>query len=283
MHIVTTVAVLDKQISAWRKDRQRIAFVPTMGNLHAGHLALVKHAKKCGDKVVVSIFVNSLQFDRDEDLRTYPRTPEQDLLALEKEQVDIAFMPEHEEIYAEQYKVDLTGFNSPLLTQLCGSYRPGFFEGIIEVVSRLFTIVKPQTVVFGEKDYQQLIIVKQLVEYLQLPIQVEQVPTQREASGLALSSRNAYLNETERKQAAVLYKTLLALKEQIEEGAMPLQDIETMGIENLKQAGFRPDYIAIRDGFSMGEASYSTEFIVILAAAWLGNARLIDNVLLPAR
>lgn len=281
MQIVTTVAALSKQISAWKEDKQRIAFVPTMGNLHAGHLALVKHAMKCGDKTVVSIFVNALQFDRDEDLQAYPRTPEQDLLALKKEKVDIIFMPEHKEIYADEHKVDLVSFNNPLLTQLCGSFRPGFFEGIVEVVSRFFKIVQPDVVVFGEKDYQQLIIIKHLVAYLALPIEIEQVPTYREVDGLALSSRNAYLDDAERRQACELYKILLALKEQIEKGAEPFLNIEAMGIQRLKQAGFRPDYVAIRDGLNMAQASYATEFIVILAAAWLGKARLIDNILLP--
>jgi len=282
MLTVTKVAALREQVTAWKNDNQRIAFVPTMGNLHAGHLALVKHARKGADKVVVSIFVNALQFDRDDDLQAYPRTPKQDLLSLQEESADVVFMPEHEEIYANEYKVDLTGFNHPLLTQLCGSFRPGFFEGIVEVVSHLFNIVKPHTVVFGEKDYQQLIIIKDLIEYLALPIQLEQVPTQREISGLALSSRNAYLNKGERKQAAELYKVLLDLKKQLEAGEKSFQEIEAMGMERLKQAGFRADYMAIRDGANLEQADYDAESIVILVAAWLGNARLIDNVLLPA-
>lgn len=281
MQTVTTVAALRKQISVWKKDSQQIVFVPTMGNLHAGHLALVKHARKHGDKVVVSIFVNALQFDKEDDLISYPRTPEQDLLALQNESVDMVLMPEHKEVYADEYKVDLSDFSEPLVTQLCGLYRPGFFEGIVKVVSRLLNIVEPDKVVFGEKDYQQLIIIKRLIEKLALPIQVLQVPTHREASGLALSSRNAYLSKEEHEKASGLYKTLLDVKKQLEVGEKMLCDIEKMAMERLEFLGFRPDYIAIRDGDTLGEASYTTEFIVILAAAWLGSARLIDNILLP--
>ncbi|MEJ2116270.1 MAG: pantoate--beta-alanine ligase, partial [Gammaproteobacteria bacterium] len=198
MQTVTTVAELRQQIDTWKNQGNTIVFVPTMGNLHAGHLALVKHAHNCGDKVVCSIFVNALQFDRSEDLKAYPRTPEQDLAALRSKNVDLVFMPEHNDVYSEEQKSPLDIPKYPLNEQLCGKYRPGFFDGIVEVVARHFNIVTPDVAVFGEKDYQQLIIIKQLVEDMGYPIQIEQVPTKREEDGLAYSSRNSYLNPKQR-------------------------------------------------------------------------------------
>ena len=180
MLIVHSVAELRQQIELWKSQGEKIVFVPTMGNLHVGHLALVQHAHQCGDKVVCSIFVNALQFDRDDDLKAYPRTPEQDLAALKNENVDLVFMPEHEEIYAEENKPKKIIPKHPLNQELCGEYRPGFFDGIVEVVARLFYMVTPNVAVFGEKDYQQLVIIKLLVADLELPIKIESVATQRE-------------------------------------------------------------------------------------------------------
>jgi len=283
MQTVTTVAELRQQISTWKSQGKKIVLVPTMGNLHAGHLTLMQHAYHCGDKVVCSVFVNALQFDRSEDLKSYPRTPEQDLAALQDEKVDLVFMPEHDEVYAEEHRpqndIPKHSFNQ----QLCGEHRPGFFDGIVEVVARLFHIIRPDVAVFGEKDYQQLIIIKRLVQDMGLPIEIEHVPTQREEDGLAYSSRNSYLNTEERAKARHIYATLLAVKTQIESGSNDYVAIEKQAMDRLSQAGFRPDYVAIRDAIDLGQASYDTEFIVVLVSAWLGEARLIDNILLQMR
>lgn len=278
MQTVATVAALRQCIRVWKQDDKKIAFVPTMGNLHRGHLALVEHAKSRAGKVVCSIFVNTLQFDNEEDLRAYPRTPQRDVQALRKADVDLVFMPEHEEIYGRETVIDIP--ENPLRQQLCGKFRPGFFDGVVAVVARLFHVVTPDIAVFGEKDYQQLVIIKQLVRDSMLPIQIEQVAVQREADGLAYSSRNVYLTTAERQQAPRLYAVLTGLKEQIRSGSRQFDSLEKQGMEQLKAKGFRPDYVAIRDGGNLEVPHRDAEFIVILAAAWLGKARLIDNVLL---
>ena len=278
MQTVATVTALRKCVRTWKQDDEKIAFVPTMGNLHRGHLALIDHAKTCAGKVVCSIFVNTLQFDNEEDLRAYPRTPQRDIQALRKAGVDLVFMPGHEEIYGRETVVDIP--ENPLRQQLCGKFRPGFFDGVVAAVARLFHVVTPDIAVFGEKDYQQLVIIKQLVRDSVLPIQVEQVAVQREADGLAYSSRNVYLTATERRQAPRLYAVLTGLKEQIRSGNRQFDFLEKQGMEQLKAEGFHPDYVAIRDGSNLEIPHRDAAFIAILAAAWLGKARLIDNVLL---
>ncbi len=283
MRVVKTVAELRQQVKVWKSEHEKIVFVPTMGNLHAGHLALIKHAHTFGDKIVCSIFVNALQFERDEDLQTYPRTPEQDIEALESEDVDLVFMPEHDEVYAEKHKPKNVIPKHPINQELCGEYRPGFFDGIVEVVARLFDMVTPDVAVFGEKDYQQLVIIKLLVEDLSLPIKIESVATQREEDGLAYSSRNAYLNPQERTKARHLHAALMHVKTQIESGFKNFEALEQQAMGQLSLAGFQPDYVAIRDAVDLGNPAYATDSIVILGAAWLGKARLIDNLLLQMR
>ena len=279
MQTVTTVAALRRQVSLWQASEERIVLVPTMGNLHAGHLALVSRARTCGTKVVCSIFVNSLQFDREEDLATYPRTPHEDLDALQHACTDLVFMPEHDEVYSEQYQVDRNIPENPLCRELCGSYRPGFFEGVVEVVTRLFHMVRPDVAVFGEKDYQQLLIIKQLVRDLGLDMHIEQVPTQREEDGLACSSRNAYLDPEQRALAPRLYAELVSIGQQIRSGVHTYTLLEAQAAHRLDQAGFRPEYVSIRDGNTLEVAQQESGFIAVLAAAWLGKARLIDNLL----
>ena len=280
MQVIKTVFELKHQVEQWKSEGCNIVFVPTMGNLHAGHLQLVKHAHHYGEKIICSIFVNALQFDREEDLQTYPRTPEEDLAELEKENVDLVFMPEHEEVYAEKHKPKIPIIKHPLNQELCGVYRPGFFDGIVEVVARLFAMVEPDAAVFGEKDYQQLIIIKQLVKDLDMKIEIVSVPTQREHDGLAYSSRNAYLDDQQRQKANHLYDALQRVKTQIESGFLDYHALENQAMGQLALAGFKPDYVAIRDASDLGDPAYATDFIVILGAAWLGKARLIDNVLL---
>jgi len=279
MQVVNTVAELQQQVNIWKDQGNKIVLVPTMGNLHTGHLTLMNYAQNCGDKVVCSIFVNALQFDRSEDLQAYPRTPEQDLAALQDENVDLVFMPAHEEVYAEEHKPKQDIPKHALNEQLCGKYRPGFFDGIVEVVARLFHIVNPDVAVFGEKDYQQLIIIKHLVQDMGFPILIESVATQREEDGLAYSSRNSYLSSNERAQAKQIYETLLEVKTQIEAGSSEFEALEKRAVEQLSMAGFRPDYVAVRDASDLQPATYNTDFIVVLVAAWLGKTRLIDNVL----
>lgn len=283
MLVVNTVAELRQHVAVWKAQGEKVVLVPTMGNLHVGHLTLMKHAHTCGDKVVCSIFVNALQFDRKEDLQTYPRTPQQDLAALQKEKVDLVFMPEHQEVYAEEHTPQKNIPKHPLIEELCGEYRPGFFDGIVEVVARLFHMVNPDVAVFGEKDYQQLTIIKHLVKDMGFPIQIESVPTQREEDGLAYSSRNSYLNLQERAQAKLIYATLLDVKTQIAAGAGDFKVLEEQAVQRLSEAGFRPDYVAFRDANDMQPASYATDSIVVLVAAWLGKTRLIDNILLQMR
>lgn len=280
MQTISTVVELRRQVSKWKENNEKIIFVPTMGNLHAGHIALIDYAKSCSGKVICSIFVNALQFDREEDLNAYPRTLQQDLVALQDADVDAVFTPDHDEIYSKKNELSKELPKIPLNQELCGKYRPGFFDGIVEVVARLFNIVTPDTAVFGEKDYQQLVIIKQLVTELALPIQIKQVETQREEDGLAYSSRNSYLNDSDRKRAPILYKELMKLKNLIEEGSRDFNDLEIQAMKALQEAGFRPDYVTIRSGQDLSIPSYDTEFIAVLAAAWLGDARLIDNVLL---
>lgn len=280
MQTVTTVAALRQQITAWKLNSEKIIFVPTMGNLHAGHLALINHAKTLSGKVICSIFVNALQFDRDEDLQAYPRTPQQDLAALQNAKVDLVFMPVHQEIYPKHNQIRIDVPYNPLSRQLCGKFRPGFFDGIVNVVTRLFHLVTPDVAIFGEKDYQQLIIIRQLVQDLGLQIKIEQVPTQRDADGLAFSSRNSYLTQAERMLASQLYAMLDDLKNQIEDGNRDFEALEKYGMEQLTKAEFRPDYVAIRNAENLELPRYDTDYIVILAAAWLGKARLIDNILI---
>ncbi len=282
MQTVFTVAELRQQISIWKNQNENVLLVPTMGNLHEGHLALIKHAHTFEGKIVCSIFVNALQFEREKDLQAYPRTPDQDLVALKANNVDLVFMPTHEEMYSNDQKnnVDSQQFEHELMNQMCGEFRPGFFQGIVEAVTRLFAFVMPNYAIFGEKDYQQLIIIKELVHHLDLPITIESIPTQREPDGLAFSSRNAYLSAEHRSIAPKLFAELEATKHQILSGNRDFEALQKQATEHLIEAGFRPDYVEIRAGKDLAEIQYDTDFITILAAAWLGDARLIDNVLL---
>jgi len=202
---------------------------------------------------------------------------------LQGENIDLVFMPEHKEVYSEEHKPDKTIPKHPLNEELCGVYRPGFFDGIVEVVARLFHLVMPDVAVFGEKDYQQLTIIKLLVKDLRLDIQIESVATQREADGLAYSSRNYYLSSQQRAKAKQLYACLQDIEVKVEAGSRDFEILEKNALQQLSVAGFRPDYVAIRDANDLQPATYNTDLIVVLAAAWLGKARLIDNILLQMR
>ena len=278
METLTTTTSLRECIRAQRAQGRRIGFVPTMGNLHAGHLQLVRQATTLADYVVVSIFVNPMQFGPGEDFATYPRTFDADKAALQAEGVDLLFMPEVREIYTDDLeqvtRVEVPGFEG----DLCGRFRPGFFTGIATVVTGLFNRVQPDIAVFGEKDYQQLVMIKRLVRDLCMPVEVHGVETVREADGLAMSSRNGYLDAAERAGAAQLYQVLGEVKAGLEAGGRDFAALEQQAMERLLDAGFKPDYVSIREQDSLRVPGPGSSQLVVLAAATLGTTRLIDNI-----
>ena len=272
------IAAMQACLSGWRQDGERIALVPTMGNLHAGHLALVTQAKQLADRVVVSIFVNPMQFDRKEDLDAYPQTLEKDAELLKAQGVDLLFAPEASIIYPESLET-ATQIYVPVITErLEGASRSGHFTGVATIVCKLFNMVQPEIAVFGEKDYQQLLVIRKMVADLDISVQIESVPTVREKDGLAMSSRNGYLTQAERAIAPQLYKTLQFMQTEISANNANMAEIESNGIELLRKAGFKPDYLEVCQSDSLQPATPEDTSLVILAAAWLGKARLIDNL-----
>ena len=265
-------------ISEWRRAGDEVALVPTMGNLHSGHLHLINVARAHADRVVVSIFVNPTQFGEDEDYEKYPRTIEKDKLQLKRVKTDALFMPDVDTIYP--FGTDsATSVTVPVLTEeFCGSFRPGHFDGVTTVVSRLFSLVQPEVAVFGEKDYQQLLVVQRLVEDLSLPIKIISAETQRESDGLAISSRNQYLSEAERKKAPELYAVLQSMRNEILNDADDYAELEENAVFDLERIGFAPEYISIRRADDLGEPEPGDRKLVILAAVYLGETRLIDNI-----
>lgn len=278
MHI-TTIQTLRELTKSWREKNQRIALVPTMGNLHEGHLTLVKKAQELADHVIVSIFVNPLQFGPLEDFSHYPRTLEEDISKLATLRVDAVFAPYTTEIYPEGASSKTRVIVSDLSDDLCGKTRPGHFEGVATVVAKLFHIVEPHIALFGQKDFQQLMIIQKMVQDLNFPLEIFSVPTVRETDGLALSSRNQYLNETQRKIAPKLYETLLWAKEQIKSGNNDYEKLCDAVTKKLLAHGFEKiDYIAVREKDSLQLPLKSQQDdLIILAAAFLGKTRLIDN------
>lgn len=261
----------------WRGDA-RLAFVPTMGNLHEGHLQLVRKAHNLGDVVVVSIFVNPLQFGRGEDLDAYPRSLTADREKLFAEGVNYLYTPGVEDIYPESLDVQTIVRVPNLSETLCGSSRPGHFDGVSTVVSKLFNIVRPDTAVFGEKDFQQLSIIRKMVKDLCMPVDIVGVPTVRDEDGLALSSRNNYLSVRQRRVAPRLHQTLQECRDAIASGFDNFLQLESHARMQLLQAGFDPDYFSVRDARTLRTVTEDTEEVAILAAARLGSTRLIDNV-----
>ena len=278
MNSVSTVATLRARVREWRTRGNRIAFVPTMGNLHAGHLRLVHHARASADRVVVSIFVNPLQFGAGEDFSSYPRTLEADRAALMEADADLLFVPEIERIYPRDLE-QMTRVEVPALsTILCGAPRPGHFAGVATVVAKLFNLVQPDSAVFGEKDYQQLVIIRRMVEDLNIPVSIEGVATVREPDGLAMSSRNRYLDPDERARAPRLYQVLCAAGEQLAAGERDYGAIEQAAREALIGAGFEPDYVSVRRAADLASPAAGDKVLRVLAAARLGVTRLIDNI-----
>lgn len=280
MQIQRTIKGVREQVRAWQLAGERVAFVPTMGNLHAGHLSLVSRARELADRVVVSIFVNPLQFSAGEDLSAYPRTPEEDAAYLLEAGVEMLFLPEEAEIYPHG-REGVTFVEVPEISDLlCGASRPGHFRGVATVVCKLFNIVQPDVACFGEKDFQQLAVLRRMVNELDIPVEMIGVPTMREADGLAMSSRNGYLTEAERAIAPALYRTLQQMAQRLRDGESDYLLLQREGAAALEKAGLRPDYLEIRRADDLLPAQGGEASLVILAAAWLGRARLIDNLLI---
>ena len=277
MLIIETLPLLRQQIRRLRMEGKRVALVPTMGNLHDGHMKLVDEAKARADVVVVSIFVNPMQFDRPEDLARYPRTLQEDCEKLNKRKVDLVFAPSVKEIYPNGTEthtyVDVPG----LSTMLEGASRPGHFRGVSTIVSKLFNLVQPDIACFGEKDFQQLALIRKMVADMGFDIENVGVPIMRAKDGLALSSRNGYLTAEQRKIAPGLYKVLSSIADKLQAGERDLDEIITIAGQELNEKGFRADDIQIRDADTLLEVSETSKRAVILVAAWLGDARLIDN------
>ncbi|EFH7948653.1 pantoate--beta-alanine ligase [Escherichia coli] len=277
MLIIETLPLLRQQIRRLRMEGKRVALVPTMGNLHDGHMKLVDEAKARADVVVVSIFVNPMQFDRPEDLARYPRTLQEDCEKLNKRKVDLVFAPSVKEIYPNGTEthtyVDVPG----LSTMLEGASRPGHFRGVSTIVSKLFNLVQPDIACFGEKDFQQLALIRKMVADMGFDIEIVGVPIMRAKDGLALSSRNGYLTAEQRKIAPGLYKVLSSIADKLQAGERDLDEIITIAGQELNEKGFRADDIQIRDADTLLEVSETSKRAVILVAAWLGDARLLDN------
>jgi pantoate--beta-alanine ligase len=278
MQTIDSCAGLGHALEPYWRSEETIAFVPTMGNLHEGHLQLVRRAQAMADVVVVSIFVNPLQFGANEDLDAYPRTLTADREKLFAEGVHYLYTPGVEDIYPEGLEAQTVVRVPDLSDTLCGNDRPGHFDGVATVVSKLFNIVRPDAALFGEKDFQQLSIIRKMVEDLCVPVRVIGVPTVRNEDGLALSSRNGYLTPGQRQVAPRLHKTLLECRDAIACGFDNFLQLESHARMQLLQAGFDPDYFAIRDARTLRAVTENTEEVAILAAAKLGSTRLIDNV-----
>ena len=262
----------------WRRDNEHVAIVPTMGNLHAGHLSLVEIAAENAERVVVTVFVNPIQFAVDEDFDSYPRTLERDVRRLRQLKVDVLFAPSVATVYPLGIE-NATLITVPGLTRnFCGASRPGHFDGVTTVVARLFSLVQPDVAVFGQKDYQQQLVIRHMTTDLSLPIQIITAPTVREADGLAMSSRNQYLSDAEREIAPMLHAAIESVGRQLQDGKHDFDELESEARDQLAAAGFRPDYIAIRRARDLDPPDRDCDELVVLAAAHPGKARLIDNI-----
>ena len=278
MITVKTVRELRAAVARARTEGKRIGLVPTMGNLHSGHAALVTKAAQRADFVVATIFVNPMQFGPNEDLATYPRTLAADQERLLEAGCHLLFTPNVEEMYPHGM-ADQTVVSVPVISEgLCGASRPGHFDGVSTVVSKLFNMVQPDLAVFGEKDFQQLAVIRALVRDLNMPIQIIGEPTVRADDGLALSSRNGYLSDEQRATAPVLYKVIQQIGAAVDSGDKDFITLLDAGKRQLEAAGLRPDYLEIREATSLRPATPQDADLVILAAAFLGKTRLIDNL-----
>jgi pantoate--beta-alanine ligase len=278
MQVIHTKTELAEHIADWRSHGDHVALVPTMGNLHQGHLALVDLAREHAERVIVSIFVNPTQFGEGEDYDDYPRTLEMDTRRLKKVSADLIFAPDVETMYP--FGLDMaTTVSVPGLTEnFCGATRPGHFDGVTTVVARLFAMVLPDVAVFGQKDYQQQLVIRHMTTDLSLPIKIITAETVRDDDGLALSSRNSYLSDDERARAPLLYASLRQAGDELQNGRRNFEELEKEARARLSEAGFDVDYFAIRRAQNLEPPDRDCDELVILAAARLGKARLIDNI-----
>jgi pantoate--beta-alanine ligase len=277
MEVVVSVSDLRARVAAWRRAGERVGLVPTMGNLHEGHLELVKEVRPRVARTVASVFVNPMQFGAGEDFASYPRTLDADREKLAGERVDLLFAPSVDEVYPRgrvaQTRVEVPGISDIL----CGASRPGHFVGVATVVCKLFNMAQPDLAVFGEKDFQQLLVIRRMAADLCMPVEILGVPTVREPDGLAMSSRNGYLSVDDRRRAPRLYAVLQQAAQALRDGE-PVPGIERESAVLLQQAGFLPDYVEVRRAADLERPDRVDRDLVILAAARLGNARLIDNL-----
>jgi len=277
---VDDVATVRVRVAAWRAAGERVAFVPTMGNLHAGHSSLIDLAATHADRIVVSIFVNPTQFGPNEDIESYPRTPEEDKAALDAQgKTDLLFVPSVEVMYPHGTQRSVSVQLPPVADELCGRSRPDHFNGVASVVLRFLNIVAPEVLVVGRKDYQQMILIARMIEELQLDVELVSGDTVRESDGLAMSSRNRYLTAEERVAAPALHAALETLAQALREGGTQFASCREAALEKLSGLGFRTDYLELRDAgdLAVAEPTDVTRRRVLMAAAWLGRARLIDN------
>jgi pantoate--beta-alanine ligase len=278
MQIVSKIADVRERVAAWRAAGERIAFVPTMGNLHPGHISLIELARRHGERFVASIFVNPMQFGPNEDFNHYPRTPQRDAQMLRDACCDLMFMPEVAEIYPNGAEA-ATRVEVPVVSHLlCGEFRPGHFEGVATVVAKLFNIVAPDVAVFGEKDFQQLTVIRRMTADLCLPVRIVGAPTVREPDGLAMSSRNQYLSQAERAVAPAIHVALQRAAEALARGGAQVAAVEADGASALAARGFRLDYFSVRRVADLEPPAPRDRELVVLVAARLGRARLIDNI-----
>ncbi len=278
MRRATSIAEVRAAVREWRRGAERVVFVPTMGNLHAGHMSLLEAARAHGERFIASIFVNPMQFGPNEDFAHYPRTPERDAHMLRDAGCDLMFSPDVAEMYPrgadESTRLEVPGLSDIL----CGEFRPGHFQGVATVVCKLLHIVEPDAAVFGEKDFQQLTVIRRLVSDLCMPVHIIAAPTVRDADGLAMSSRNQYLSAAERARAPALHRALAAAAGRLAGGERAYAAIERDGLRTLEAEGFRPDYFAIKSAEELAPPGPDSHHLVVLTAAHLGKARLIDNV-----
>lgn len=278
MQVFNALQPLREHVKQWKMAGKRVALVPTMGNLHDGHISLVEEAHKHADIVVATIFVNPMQFNDPKDLENYPRTEEEDQRKLAAAGTHALFLPSVSTIYPHGIAAQ-TVVEVPDISDLyCGNSRPGHFRGVTTIVCKLFNLVTPDVALFGEKDFQQLFVIRRMTAELCMNIEIIGVPTKRETSGLAMSSRNNYLSDTEKQTASALFETLTWLKDKVQSGDVTFNELENTAHQKIQDAGFKPDYFHILDANSLQPASATTTNFVILGAAFLGMARLIDNL-----
>ena len=278
MKVIDSISTLRQTVNAWRRNGESVGFVPTMGNLHDGHLKLVKKAKAHNDNVVVSIFVNPMQFGANEDLDAYPRTIEEDKAKLISVGADAVFLPSVAEMYPAgldaQTFVEVPGISD----SHCGASRPGHFRGVATVVTKLFNMVQPDDAFFGEKDFQQLQVIRTLARDLSMAVTIHGVPTEREASGLAMSSRNGYLSKEEKATASAIYEEMQRVKAGIEGGNIDFSELEDAMVTNLEAKGFKKDYCQVVNASTFKAATANDKELVLLVAMFMGKTRLIDNL-----